>query len=171
MLLHEAATLDLTIQVVLLTHAHFDHIGAVADVVTATGAKVALHPLDLDWLRLNGGADAFGFSIRPVPEPDALLEHGQHIDVGTLSFETRHAPGHTPGHVVFVEATQHAVFDGDVLFAGSIGRTDLPGGDYDTLIASIRDQLLTLPDDTAVYSGHGPPTTIGIERVTNPFLT
>ena len=170
LLLQSAKALGLTIQLILITHAHFDHIGAVADVVDATGARVALHPLDLDWLRLNGGADIFGFKIRSVPTPTIELAHGQRIEVGTLSFETRHAPGHTQGHVVFVEARQRAVFVGDVLFQGGIGRTDLPGGDYGTLIKSIRAQLLTLPDDTKVYAGHGPPTTIGIERETNPFL-
>ena len=170
LLLRSAKALDLTINLILITHAHFDHIGAVADVVDATGAQVALHPLDLNWLCLGGGASAFGFEIRSVPAPAVELAHGQRIDVGTLSFETRHAPGHTQGHVVFVEARQRAVFVGDVLFQGGIGRTDLPGGDYATLISSIRSQLLTLPDDTQVYAGHGPPTTIGIERETNPFL-
>ena len=170
LLLQSAKALGLTIKLILITHAHFDHIGAVADVVDATGARVALHPLDLDWLRLNGGADVFGFEIRSVPTPAIELAHGQRIEVGTLSFETRHVPGHTPGHVVFVEARQRAVFVGDVLFQGGIGRTDLPSGDYGTLINSIRTQLLTLPDDTKVYAGHGPPTTIGIERETNPFL-
>lgn len=170
-ILKEVESADLTVKMILLTHAHFDHIGAVADVIDATHAPLAIHPRDLDWLRAKGGADAFGIRIRSAPEPDVLLEHGQHIDIGALTFETRFTPGHTPGHVVFVERAEQAVFDGDVLFQGSIGRTDLPGGDYDTLIASIRAQLLTLPDDTTVYSGHGPPTTIGAERQFNPFLT
>ena len=165
-----AHTLELTIKLILLTHAHFDHIGAVTDLKEATGAPVALHPLEQDWLQVDGGALAFGFRIRSVDRPDIDLTHGQVVNVGTLSFETRFTPGHTPGHVVFVEAKQQAAFVGDVLFAGSIGRTDLPGGDYDTLIKSIQDQLLTLPDETKVYSGHGPPTTIGVERNTNPFL-
>jgi hydroxyacylglutathione hydrolase len=170
LLLQAAKMLGLTIDLILITHAHFDHIGAVADVAEATGARVALHPLDLTWLHLNGGAGAFGFEIRSVPTPAIELAHGRQIEVGTLSFETRHVPGHTQGHVAFVEARQHAVFVGDVLFQGGIGRTDLPGGDYETLINSIRAELLTLPDNTKVYAGHGPPTTIGIERETNPFL-
>jgi hydroxyacylglutathione hydrolase len=162
--------LRLSVKLVLLTHAHFDHIGAVADVIEATGARLALHPNDLEWLKVDGGAAAFGFKIRPVPQPDILLQPGQPIELGSLSFETRFAPGHTLGHVIFVSSDQLTVFAGDVLFAGSIGRTDLPGGHYETLIESIRTQLLTLPDGATVYPGHGPPTTIGIERRNNPFL-
>ncbi len=169
-ILAKARSLDLTIKLILITHGHFDHIGAVTDLREATGAPVALHPLDHNWLRLNGGADLFRLKIRPVTSADLELAHGQIVEVGGLKFETRFTPGHTRGHVVFVEHTQQAVFAGDVLFAGSIGRTDLPGGDYDTLIASIRDQLLSLPDEFTVYAGHGPPTTIGAERETNPFL-
>jgi glyoxylase-like metal-dependent hydrolase (beta-lactamase superfamily II) len=159
-----------SVKLILLTHAHFDHIGALADVVEATNAPVAMHPLDLPLLRAGGGARAWGIPMRPAPDPDVSLEHGQVLEVGTLRFETRFAPGHTPGHVVFYVEGEKAVFDGDVLFQGSIGRSDFPGGDFDTLIASIRDQLLTLPDDVVVYSGHGPPTTIGDERRFNPFL-
>ncbi len=160
------ATLDL----ILLTHAHFDHIGALADLVDATKAPVAMHPLDLPLLREDGGARMWNVPMRPAPDPDLSLEHGQVLEVGALRFETRFAPGHTPGHVVFWLEEEKAVFAGDVLFQRGIGRTDFPGGDFDTLIASIRSQLLTLPDDTIVYSGHGPPTTIGDERTFNPFL-
>ncbi len=170
-ILAAARSAKLTIELILLTHGHFDHIGAVAGVKVATGASLAIHAREVDWLHANGGADLFGFKIRSVPQPDRLLEHGEKIEVGLLSFETRYVPGHTAGHVAFIEHAQRAAFVGDVLFAGSIGRTDLPGGDYDTLIASITDQLLALPDDFKVYPGHGPPTTIGMERETNPFLT
>ncbi len=168
--LAKADELGLTIKLILLTHGHFDHIGAVTELRTATGAPVAMSPDEKDWLYANGGADLFGLKITPVADPDIELQAGQVLTVGALNFETRYAPGHTRGHVVFVEHAAHVVFSGDVLFAGSIGRTDLPGGDYDTLIQSIRDQLLTLPDDFKVYAGHGPPTTIGQERQSNPFL-
>jgi len=169
-ILSAVESLHASVDVILLTHAHFDHIGAVADVVDATQAPVALHPLDLPLLRADGGARLWNIPMRPAPEPALALAHGQVVEVGTLRFETRFAPGHTPGHVVFYLDKEKAVFVGDVLFRGSIGRTDLPGGDFDTLIAGIRAQLLTLPDDVTVHSGHGPPTTIGAERQYNSFL-
>ena len=169
-ILAQARSLDLTIKLILITHGHFDHIGAVTDLREATGAPVALHPREADWLAVNGGADLFGVQIRSVAAPDLELTHGQIVAAGGLKFETRLVPGHTRGHVVFVEHAARSVFVGDVLFAGSIGRTDLPGGDYATLIASLRDQLLTLPDEFKVYAGHGPPTTIGAERQFNPFF-
>jgi hydroxyacylglutathione hydrolase len=168
-ILAKARSCGLTIKLILITHGHFDHIGAVTDLREATGALVALHPLEADWLAVNGGAELFGFKIRAVAAPDIELTHGQIVAAGALKFETRLTPGHTRGHVVFVVYAQQAVFAGDVLFAGSIGRTDLPGGDYAALLASIRDQLLSLPDDFKVYAGHGPPTTIGAERQFNPY--
>jgi glyoxylase-like metal-dependent hydrolase (beta-lactamase superfamily II) len=161
---------DLPIKAILLTHGHFDHIGAVADVKSALHVPLIAHAQEVDLLNVKGGAELFGFNIRSVPQPDRLVAHGEVIEIGALKFEVRHVPGHTRGHVAFVEHDQQAVFVGDVLFAGSIGRTDLPGGNYETLITSIHDQLLTLPDDFEVYPGHGPPTTIGEERRTNQFL-
>lgn len=155
---------------VLLTHAHFDHIGAVADVVKATGAPLAIHPLELPLLRAKGGAAAFGLPIRPCPEPSVLLEAGQIIEAGRMRFEVLFVPGHTVGHVAFYEPRAKAVFSGDVLFNEGIGRTDFPGGDYSTLMRSIHEVLFALPDETAVYPGHGPATTIGAERAGNPFL-
>lgn len=153
-----------------LTHAHIDHILGVAEVHHATGAPVWLHPADLPLYRnLPQQGLWFGFRAGPPPEPQHQLAHGQVLKVGATSFEVRHTPGHSPGHVCFVGS--EAVLSGDALFAGSIGRTDLPGGDYDTLIRSIRTQLLTLPDATRVLSGHGPETSIGVERRSNPFLT
>ncbi len=169
-ILAAARSAELTIAAILLTHGHFDHIGAAADLKEALGVPMIAHARELDLLQTGGGAKLFGFKIRSVPQPDRLVEHGEQIEIGSLKFEVRHVPGHTIGHVAFIEHAQHAVFVGDVLFAGSIGRTDLPGGDYDTLLTSIADHLLTLPDDFKVYPGHGPPTTIGLERNTNPFL-
>jgi glyoxylase-like metal-dependent hydrolase (beta-lactamase superfamily II) len=155
---------------ILLTHAHFDHIGAAADLKDATQAQVALHPLDLPLLRVNGGAAAFGLHLRPCPEPDVLLEAGQKLDSGPLRFEVLFVPGHTPGHVAFYLAQAGAVFSGDVLFKEGIGRTDFPGGSYEALTHSIRQVLFALPDGTTVCPGHGPTTTIGDEKRSNPFL-
>jgi hydroxyacylglutathione hydrolase len=109
-----------------------------------------------------------GLSLSRPPTPDVELSHGQRLQVGNIPIEVRHAPGHSPGHVCFV--APGAVLCGDVLFAGSIGRSDLPGGDSELLLATIRRELLTLPDATVVYPGHGPATTIGRERASNPFL-
>jgi len=114
-------------------------------------------------------ATAFGMRAGPLPAPDRALAHGDVLRVGTLQFRVRHAPGHSPGSVVF--EGQGVAFAGDVLFQGSIGRTDLPGGDFETLIRSIERELLTLPDSTIVYCGHGPETTVGRERGANPFLS
>jgi glyoxylase-like metal-dependent hydrolase (beta-lactamase superfamily II) len=169
-ILTEVRSAELLIAAILLTHGHFDHIGAVADLKDALHVPLIAHEREVGLLTAKGGADLFGFKIRSVPQPDRLVAHGETIEIGALKFEVRYVPGHTRGHVAFVEYEQRSVFVGDVLFAGSIGRTDLPGGDYDTLIASITDQLLALPDDFKVYPGHGPPTTIGLERRTNPFL-
>ena len=161
---------SLHIQTILLTHAHFDHIGGVASVLEATGAPLALHPLDLPLLRVQGGAQSFGFEMPACPDPSVELQAGQIIEVGALRLETLFTPGHTPGHVSFYERQAGLLFDGDVLFQGSIGRTDFAGGDLETLMRSIREQLLALPDETIVYPGHGEATTIGDERWGNPFL-
>ena len=160
----------LTIKYILNTHAHFDHIMANGDLAKATGAPLAIHPLELPMLRSGGGASAFGLQVESGPEPDLELAEGDTISFGTHTLEVLFTPGHTVGHVSFYEAKEGIIFDGDVLFAGSIGRTDLPGGNYETLMNSINDKLMVLPDDTTVCSGHGPVTTIGRERATNPFL-
>lgn len=152
-----------------LTHAHIDHVLGVAQVHAETGAPVLLHPADLAlYDALPDQARWFGLAAKPLPPPDRSLEAGERLRVGTLTFTVACAPGHSPGSVVFVG--DGVVFAGDVLFAGSIGRADLPGADFDTLIASIERELLSLPDETVVYPGHGPETTIGRERRTNPFL-
>ena len=160
----------LTLKVILLTHAHFDHIGGLAELAEATHAQVALHPGDLPLLRAQGGAAMFGIFVRPSPEPDWALSDGQVIKVGTLRLNVLHTPGHTPGHVTFYEPTAKAAFDGDVLFMQGIGRTDFPGSSYKQLIDSIRNKLFALPDDTTLYPGHGPATTVGDEKRSNPFL-
>ncbi len=169
-ILKELAQREWTARAVLLTHAHFDHLGAVAEVVAATQAPFGIHPLELPLMRQRGGAALFGMRVPACPEPDWLLEPGQPVEAGSVRFEVLFVPGHTVGHVAFYHAAGAAVFSGDVLFQQGIGRTDLPGGDYDTLMKSIREVLLRLPDETTVCSGHGPLTTIGAERRENPFL-
>lgn len=154
-----------------LTHAHLDHVLGVPNIAEETGASVWLHPGDRPlYDAVPDQAGWFGLAAPPgLPAPDRQMVHGERLQVGELRFDVRHAPGHSPGSVCLLGPG--VVFSGDVLFAGSIGRADLPGGDFETLIASIERELLPLPDDTIVYSGHGPETTIGRERRTNPFLT
>jgi len=155
-----------------LTHAHFDHLGGAAAVADGSSPPppVALHPDDYTLWRNQGGAPLFGFRIDPGPEPTIDLSHGQILRLGKERLEARHTPGHTPGHMVFYCKEAGVVFCGDLIFAGSVGRTDLPGGDYETLVESIQVQILTLPDETRLLSGHGPETTVGVERANNPFL-
>jgi glyoxylase-like metal-dependent hydrolase (beta-lactamase superfamily II) len=160
----------LAIKYILNTHAHFDHILANTALMQATGAPLAIHPLDIPLLRAGGGAKSFGLTVPPAPEPDIELAEGDTISFGTHTFQVLFTPGHTLGHVSFYEANVGVVFDGDVLFAGGIGRADLPGGDYETLMNSINEKLMVLPDETTICSGHGPVTTIGQERATNPWL-
>lgn len=169
-ILAEVKRLGLTIKTILNTHAHFDHIMANGPLVKATGAPLAIHPLDLPLLRQNGGAQLFGLDAPASPEPDLELAEGDTIEFGTHCLQVLFTPGHTPGHVSFFEAAEGIIFDGDVLFAGGIGRTDLPGGDHETLLNSINEKLMVLPDETVVCSGHGPVTTIGRERAANPWL-
>jgi hydroxyacylglutathione hydrolase len=159
-----------TARAVLLTHAHFDHLGAVAGVVAATHAPFAIHPLELPLMRQRGGGRAFGMEVPACPEPDGLLEPGQPLEAGSLRFEVLFVPGHTLGHVAFYQPAAGLVLSGDVLFQQGIGRTDLPGGSYPVLMRSIREVLLALPEETTVCPGHGALTTIGDERRDNPFL-
>lgn len=155
------------------THAHFDHIGGAAALVQGIQPtpSQALHPADLPLWRVQGGAYLFGFRFDSGPEPEVQISHGQRLKLGSLEFEVRHAPGHTPGHVLFYCADEGIMFCGDVIFAGGIGRTDLPGGSYATLLHSIQTQVLSLPDETRLLSGHGEETTVGWEKRWNPFLT
>ncbi len=160
----------LTVRYVLNTHCHFDHMGANADIVEATGALLALHPAELPILQSGGGARWFGVPIRESPPPDVELHDGDVLEVGRLRFQVLETPGHSPGGLTFYLAEEGAAFDGDVLFAMGVGRTDLPGGDWETLLRSIREVLFALPDDTIIYPGHGPQTTVGRERRMNPWV-
>ncbi len=155
-----------------LTHAHFDHMAGVAAVAAAFSPPlpVGLHPLDLDLYRRGGNGDIFGFDIQPGPEPSINLTSGLLIRLGETEIQVRHAPGHTPGHVMLYCQSAAALFCGDVIFQGSIGRTDTPEGNFETLIESIRTQVLTLPENTRLYPGHGPSTTVAVEKATNPFI-
>ena len=161
----------------LVTHGHVDHAGGAGAVVARTDITAYVHPDD-DYLTADPAAQIrslFGFVPPDVeefapPERFVDLEHGSSLDLAGLHFGVRHTPGHTPGHCVFVLEEAGAVFTGDHLFAGSIGRTDLPGGDFDTLMTSMQNQILTLPDEMRVLPGHGDETTIGRERTTNPFI-
>lgn len=156
---------------ILLTHAHLDHLEGVATLAERCPAPIHLHPDDrplYDAAPQQGAM--FGHPVRTPPAPDAELTDGQVFRFGSCGLEIRYAPGHSPGHVILYSADAGAAFVGDVVFAGSIGRTDLPGGDFQQLMRSIREQVLTLPEETALYSGHGPVTTVGRERATNPFL-
>ena len=158
-----------SVPAIWLTHAHLDHVAGVAAVKAATGARVLLHPADRPlYDAVPRQAALFGLSADAPPRPDGELADLQQLRVGAYRFDVLHTPGHTPGHVTFVG--HDLAFDGDVLFAGSIGRTDLPGGDGELLALSIRRRLYTLPDDTTVLPGHGPPTTIGEEKRSNPFV-
>lgn len=154
------------------THAHFDHIGGAGAIANALNPLplVALHPADHVLWRAEGGAPLFGLRIDPGPEPGIDLADGQVLRLGGAVLGVRHAPGHTAGHCVFVLSEEGVCFCGDLIFAGSVGRTDLPGGDWDTLLESIRRQILSLPDETRLLSGHGDETTVGRERRSNPFL-
>jgi len=170
MFLAELDTRAWALRAIWLTHAHVDHILGVGAVKRATGVPIHLHPLDR---RIYDALPQFGAwlgkELEPPPPPDVALEAGDRLGVGGLEFEVRFTPGHSPGSVSFVG--NGMVFGGDVLFSGSVGRTDLPGGDFATLMSTIHSQFLSLPDSTVVHSGHGPDTTIGIERLTNPFIT
>lgn len=169
-LVREISSTELAIQYVLITHAHFDHIGGVADVMEATKAELAIHPDEVPLLEAGGGASQWGLQIKPSPAPDVMLSDGQILKVGELRFEVLLTPGHSPGGVTFYEQNEGAAFVGDVLFSQGVGRTDLYGGDRETLMRSIKQVLFGLPADTVVYPGHGPKTTIERERRTNPWL-
>jgi glyoxylase-like metal-dependent hydrolase (beta-lactamase superfamily II) len=172
LILDEAKKRDWRIANIWLTHAHFDHFGGSAAVADGSNPPppVALHPEDYSLWRAGGGAAGFGIQMDPGPEPSIDLVNEQKLFLGEIELTVRFAPGHTPGHVMFYCEQESILFCGDVIFQGSIGRTDLPRGDHDTLIKSIQEQVLSLPDETRLLPGHGPETRVGAERVSNLFV-
>lgn len=163
---------SLTLAEVIFTHAHIDHVGVAAPLLRLHPVPVSMHADDEPlYSRLDMQAQWSGVAVPERVKIDRYLNEGDTITLDSLTLEVRHTPGHSPGSVSLYLPAHQRVLAGDALFNGSIGRTDLPGGNHQQLIGSIRDRLLSLPDETVVYPGHGPTTTIGRERRTNPFLT
>jgi hydroxyacylglutathione hydrolase len=158
-----------TVAAIVNTHAHFDHVGGNAHLVEQTGAPLCLHAQDLALLQLAARqAATYGLSTTPSPAPSRLLNDGDLVQVGDISLTVIHTPGHTQGGICLYGAGH--LFSGDTLFADSVGRTDLPGGNTEQLLTAIRQRLLVLPDETVVHPGHGPDTTIGREKRMNPYV-
>jgi glyoxylase-like metal-dependent hydrolase (beta-lactamase superfamily II) len=168
-ILTSLAESQLTLDYIINTHGHFDHVGANKRLKDASNAPILIHALDAPMLnQLAAEASAWGLTTENSPAPDRTIDEGDTVSVGNITLTVIHTPGHTPGGVSL--KTQGHVFVGDTLFSGSIGRTDFPGGNFETLKASIQKKLFALDDDVQVYTGHGPQTTIGQERRYNPFV-
>lgn len=160
---------NLNVKYIINTHGHFDHVSANGKLKDATGADILIHPLDAGMLeQLSSNAAFFGISVENSPPCDQTIEENDTVSFGDITLKVLHTPGHTPGGISLY--TNGIVFVGDTLFAGSIGRTDFPGGDFDTLISSIKTKLFRMDDEMRVLSGHGPETTIGKEKRYNPFV-
>jgi glyoxylase-like metal-dependent hydrolase (beta-lactamase superfamily II) len=171
-ILAQIASLDLKVEKLLLTHGHIDHVGGTAALVARLGVPVeGPHRDDAFWLdQLPEQCRMFGFPDTPALRPERWLEEGDTVTVGSATLDVLHTPGHTPGHVCFIHRPTKLALVGDVLFAGSIGRTDFPRGNHAALIGSIREKLFPLGDDFAFIPGHGPMSTFGDERQDNPFV-
>ncbi len=169
-ILSRIGDLGLTVDKILLTHGHFDHVGAVALLREKTGAKIYLHEADAARMKAARRQGLmFGLWVTDPPPPDVFVADGDAVPFGDGELRVAHTPGHTPGCVSYI--INKMAFVGDLIFAGSIGRTDLPGGDYDALIAAVKEKIFVLPDDTVLFPGHGPATTVGEEKRSNPFFT
>jgi glyoxylase-like metal-dependent hydrolase (beta-lactamase superfamily II) len=167
-IIKQVTELGLKVKYIINTHAHIDHVGANGEVKDAFNAPVLVHAADAPLLRTPQASMALFMNQGKITPPDRTLQEGDVLEVGTLSIKVLETPGHTPGGVCL--DINGALFTGDTLFAGSIGRTDFPGGSYRQLINSIKEKILKYADDTRVFPGHGPPTTVGDERLYNPFL-
>ena len=173
--LDKATALGWSLRGVWLTHAHFDHIAGAGEISNAFDSPlpVGLHPDDLVWYRQDGGAEQFGMSIPTLPDVSLRFFDGMLLGLDEDTFPVArvlHAPGHSPGHVMFYVENLSALLCGDVIFRLGIGRTDLQGGDTETLLTSIREQVFSLPEETRLLPGHGPESTVGYEKTHNPFL-
>lgn len=170
-ILSRLAAHRLTLKQIIVTHAHIDHVGGALQLKRATGAPILLNQNDMPLLQMmDVQANWLGIQAPEVAPPDESAEHGMKLGIASHPAEVIHTPGHTPGSICLYFQPDHLLLAGDTLFAGSIGRTDLPGGDGTQILRSIHDRLLVLPDDLRVIPGHGPETTLGEERETNPFL-
>ena len=171
-ILAAAQTAGLTIQAVWLTHAHFDHIAGTSGLRAklSPAPQVALHSADIPLWREDGGARLFGLVLDSGPLPTQSLQHEQVLTLGATEFKVLHTPGHSPGHVVFYAPEAGVVFCGDLIFRRSVGRTDLPGSSPSQLVTSIHTQIFTLPPEVRLLPGHGPETTVGEERASNPYV-
>ncbi|HEY1777839.1 MAG TPA: MBL fold metallo-hydrolase [Solirubrobacteraceae bacterium] len=171
-LIEAVTALELTIPAILITHTHIDHIGAVAALARHTGAPVYCPSIEREVLAdIDASVKQFGLSGFESYEADELLAGGEHLALAGLEIDVHFTPGHSPGHLTFALPDHELLLAGDVLFRGSVGRVDLPGGDWPTLLASITSLIDAHPPQTTVLPGHGPATTLGAERETNPFLT
>lgn len=171
LILAAVARFGLKIKYVLNTHGHFDHVGCNRPLTEATGAELLIHELDLELLsQASRSAQKYGLQVIDSPLPSRYLTDGLRLEFGRRSITVLHTPGHTQGGCSLLLENEQLVITGDTLFADSVGRTDLPGGSHEVLMASIREKLLPLPDQTVVWPGHGPSTTIGQERRTNPYI-
>ncbi len=159
----------LTLEKILLTHGHFDHVGGVRFLKERTGAGVCIHRDEVNWMRNAPRQGAmFGIAVPEPPPPDVLLNEGDVVRLAEQEFRVLHTPGHSPGHVTFLVGGM--AFVGDLIFAGSVGRTDLPGGSHSSLLRAVREKIFTLPPETILLPGHGPATTVEREKRSNPFF-